>query len=126
MNINFSNDNTKGISKTKILKGGFEEMVKQRQKNLPSIEANIQDIFKDYNGEMVAIVRINEDENGDPESSSTLISGVSGFASQVRLTKALDNAVSDLIKTVSLAIVESRGDEGIRELLAVLKQLEDK
>ena len=91
MNINFSNDKN-GTSKATMKEGTFEDMVKMRKKQLPEIQASIQEMFKDYDGGMVAILTVKEDENGHAEGHNLFIGGVAHISQQLQMGKAFSQA----------------------------------
>ena len=94
MKIEFNNNgnNEKNTSKGHAFKGDFRAMMEERQKQLPDFEKTIQEQLKNYGGEMVALIRIHEDENGDPASSSVFVGGVASFESSMKMLQALDEA----------------------------------
>lgn len=93
------NDN-KSYERIERLQGGYEKLVETRKKELPQIEEQVQKMFENYNGEVMAVIRIYEDENGDPEAGETFIGGVSGAASSMALAAKLDEAGKHLRKVV--------------------------
>lgn len=75
-----------------VTQGDFAHMMETRKEETPHIEKSINDILKDYSGEMVAVILIEEDENGNPSDQTVFISGVSGMDSQLAMMKALNSA----------------------------------
>lgn len=78
--------------KDELVEGDFRKMMEMRKSSLPDLEDSINKILADYDGEMLAIVRVGEDENGDPEHHMVFIGGVSGIESQIRLIAGLSEA----------------------------------
>lgn len=101
MNINFGKEeNSKNHKVTTLLEAGYEEMMKLRKEQLPRFEKEIQEAFKDYNGESFAIIMMKEDENGKPSGSHVIMAGVSGLLTQVALSKKLDDMSSQLMEVI--------------------------
>lgn len=99
MKIEFNNnDKSKRNHKGRSFKGGFEDMMAERKKQLPEFQAHIQEHLADYNGEMVAVIKVSEDENGDPTGTSVFVGGVCTFESSMKMLRALDEA-KDAITT---------------------------
>lgn len=88
------------VSKSKILGGNYETMLKFRAKKLPEIKESIQDLFKDYDGGSVAIVIMKEDENGMPSGRHLFMAGVSRPEVQFMLGKALNDASEEAIDCI--------------------------
>lgn len=91
MNIDFDGKgkNKRGAS---MVEGSYEDMVKMRKKQLPEIKDEIQKMFKNYDGGLVAIITMDEDENGKSEGHSLFIGGVAHISTQLALGKALSEA----------------------------------
>lgn len=115
MNIKFNNGNDKD-NKASLTEGGYREMVTSRKKNLPEIEATIQDILKDYAGENICIIIQREDENGLPDHSHVFMGGVSRLETQVAMAKTLDQTSH---KAIELLMESSKGD--VKAMLAVVQ-----
>lgn len=108
MIIDFDSNNDK--KKTKEIKmetGNFETQMKLRKKQVPKIEASIQEILKDYSGESITIIVQKEDENGQPDHARILMAGVSQMESQLAMSRALDRA-SD--QAVEILLEGAKGD----------------
>jgi len=78
-----------------MIKGDFETLQKMRKETMKEFEATIKEVFKDYDGEMIAIVRIREDENGDPEGHQECVLGVGSVESRYKLSRALQKVSND-------------------------------
>lgn len=83
------NKDKKTIRETQVIAGDYSTMIDARKQHLPGIEDNINEILEDYDGEMIAVIRIREDENGTPQGAQTFISGVAQTESQLQLVKSL-------------------------------------
>lgn len=95
MNL-FDKKNNKNVV-SEMHKGSFEDLMKTRKDMLPEYEESIQEVFKDYSGDLVLIMRVEEDENADPTAVSTTVVGATTMAAQVRLIKSLDKVKKKLI-----------------------------
>lgn len=78
------------------VKGGYEGMIKKRKAEMGHIEKEVNTILKDYDGEMLAIIRITEDENGKPEATHAYIGGVASIEAQLKMGKALSEAADNM------------------------------
>lgn len=98
MKANFGRNDKKSnnVITSDLIEGGFEQMIKTREENLPEVEKTINKVLNDYDGGMIAIVRVIDDENGDPEAQQVFIGGVSHLGSQVKLAKGLNQAMDAL------------------------------
>lgn len=101
-----------------IKSGDFETMMKMRKKQLPDIEKSINDMLKDYDGGLVAVIRISEDENGKADGDSMFLGGVSHISTQIRMGKALSKA-SD--KMLEMILEACKGDP--KMMLGVAKEM---
>lgn len=96
MNLFDDKKNKKNVV-SEMHKGSFEDLMKTRKDMLPEYEESIQKVFKDYSGNLVLIMRVEEDENADPTAVSTTVVGATTMAAQVRLIKSLDRIKKKLI-----------------------------
>lgn len=96
MNLFDDKKNKKNVV-SEMHKGSFEDLMKTRKEMLQEYEESIQEVFKDYSGELVLIMRVEEDENADPTAVSTTVVGATTMASQVRLIRSLDKVKKKLI-----------------------------
>lgn len=87
--------------------GSFEDMMKARAKELPELEKSIEKFFKDYDGGLVLMMKVNEDENGEPVGMETNIVGTVQMASQIRLIKNLDRIKDKLIEDLLEAVKDN-------------------
>lgn len=119
MKVNFSSSNNSGKDKaSKIQAGTYEDMIKMRKKQLPELEETIQEVLKDYDGGMIAIMQVKEDENGMGEGHSVFIGGVGHVSTQIQMGKALMQA-SDQIR--DLMIESAKGDpKALKGILGAL------
>jgi tRNA/tmRNA/rRNA uracil-C5-methylase (TrmA/RlmC/RlmD family) len=105
-----------------MFKGGYEQMVKERKKKLPELEAAINDVLKDYDGGTIAIITIKEDENGDAEGHSLFIGGVSKLETQIALGRSFIDA-SEEIRDKLLDVVKENPQAFGTVLSALLEEL---
>lgn len=111
---------------SKVETGDFEAMMKSREKQLPRMEESVQELLDKWSGQSLALILMEEDENGIAQSSKVLITGVGRPESLVRLGKALykasENAqelVIDMIKDepkLMLKIMTDLASEIIEEV----------
>ena len=105
MKIDFNNNDND--TKSKAFRGSFKDMMDERNKRLPEFKERIQEHFKNYNGEMVAVITIEEDENGDPHSGSIFVGGVATFDSSMRMLQALDEAKDGITSQMASNIAKN-------------------
>lgn len=123
MNIEFNSTNKKkstGAREAQLEAGSYEDIQKHRAKQLPRIEKEVQAILKNYHGQGIALVVIEEDENGNPEGVHTLISGVGHPSVQIELAKKLHEASKEIIDLLLESAVKS-GD--LKTMLAVVEDI---
>lgn len=93
MKANFGKDSKgKTTSKSELFTGGYERMLKERKNKLPQLESAVQEVLDEWSGETICIIKIHEDENGDPSGQHIFIGGVSKISGQIALGKALSEA----------------------------------
>lgn len=104
--------------------GSYEDLIKKRKEMLPKLQKDIEDFFEDWNGEVFAIVRVNEDENGDPIGANISMGGAGTSESQIALSKALEEASNDAIKLLAegVASLDNPQDmmRAIKEVVGLL------
>ena len=123
MKAKFNSDNSKDKkAKSGMFHGDYETMLKERQKKLPELEAAVQEVLNDWNGETLCVIKIHEDENGDPSGQHVFIGGVSKLGGQLALGKVLINT-ADGIRDRLLDIIKddpSKAREVLGEMLEFL------
>lgn len=87
---------------------GFENMLKIREENLPDYEREIEKALRNYDGGLVGIVRVFEDENGEPNSATEIAVGTASLSSQMALVGRLRNMADELEKKANAALEAHR------------------
>lgn len=100
-------DNNKKNVRTSVQEGNFEDLINARKKALAEYEEVISGVFKDYDGSLVLIMRVEEDENADPTAVSTNVVGATTMAAQVRLIKSMDKIKKKLIDDMFDAVKDN-------------------
>lgn len=119
MKINFNSDGRKkNVNESKLYSGNFEAMLKEREKVMGKLQGDIQEILQDYHGQNIAIIVVEEDENGMPTESKTFIGGVSTIESQLVMGRSLNKA-SDNLR--DMLIESAKGD--VKKLLSIANVL---
>jgi hypothetical protein len=103
--------------------GDYEEMMNKRKKELPTINKSILEVMKGYDGEMIAIIRVHEDENGDVMGRSIFVGGVGKMEAGGAIvegcteivSKVTDNMTKDLDKQLKVI-----GNDLIAELKKIM------
>ncbi len=119
MKVNF-NGNSDSTDKSEVMHGGYEKMLKMREEKLPEIQEAINKVFKDYDGGLVAIIVMKEDENGMPSGRHLFIGGVSRLEVQLFMSKALFEASDDAVN----ALLEA-AKKNPKQFVEITKQLLD-
>jgi len=99
--MNIFGDKPKGTRNTKKHYGNYEDMLKNKAKQLPKIQAEIQELFKDYDGGGVGIVINTYDENGDVDGHKVAILGVDKPGGLIKLAKGLHMASEECVETLT-------------------------
>ena len=60
-----------------------------------------------YSGEMLAIIRVHEDENGEPTSRSIFVGGVAGLDASKRMVEALEETRKDVANSIVGGITDN-------------------
>ena len=102
----FENENSK-VKKSELSQGSFRKMMEAREEELPELKDSIRRALKDYSGQNIAIIIIDEDENGDAEGASVLIAGVGKLESQIAMAKTLHRASETIVEDL---MEVSKGD----------------
>lgn len=116
----------KSIKQVTTIHGSYEKMLIERKKNLPNIEKSINELLEDYDGRSIAVIVIDEDENGDPTGSRAVITGVSSAESSIVLSKSLSENASDLLKTVVNHAAKSNDPYEMLQMLETLTKVAKK
>lgn len=101
MKINFGEKSENNFS---IESGSFEYFLKTRAKKLSELQDAINEILKDYDGGLVAIVVMKEDEDGLPSGKQMFLGGVSRPETQLMMSKALGDASRKAIELLLEAV----------------------
>lgn len=95
MKANFGK-NSKSKRHSEVFDGGYEKMMKERKSKMPELEAAVQEVLDDWSGETLCIIKIHEDENGDPSGNHVFIGGVTKLGTQLALAKVLMGTADDI------------------------------
>lgn len=98
----------------------YEELLEKRESQMEELMDGIQQMFEDWTGEVMAIVIVEEDENGMPTGTRSMIAGAGRVQSQVRLAQALDKTSEQALKVLAEGVA-SPGSK--KEMLAATKQI---
>jgi hypothetical protein len=108
-----------GNRKTKIFSGNTETLLRQRQKELPRLLGEVEELFDDWNGGTVCIVMNTYDENNNAEGAKVCILGVDDLPAIVAMTKAIHSASHQLIEQT----IESVSKDGSAAMMALVAAL---
>jgi len=110
--------NTK-TSRINMRTGGFKEMMEARAEMLPEIEKNIREALKNYNGQNMCLIVMDEDENGAPNGAQVLLCGVGRMETQFKLAETINLAADDAFK----ALVDGAGGDvdALKQVARLLK-----
>lgn len=110
------NDND--LKESSLEPTSFEDMLKERKKAFDKIKQSVKDTLKDYDGGMLAVLVMKEDENGMPSGSKVFLGGVGRPETQIELARALSQA-SD--KALDILLAEANKDP--IKFISLAKQL---
>lgn len=97
---------TKDVRDIGAQRGSYEDMVKHREKKMPQMIEALEEFFENWQGESFAVVMVNEDENGMPIGTRTLMTGAGRPETQVQLAHGLGKAEEQAIEVLSDGIAE--------------------
>lgn len=100
MKLNFNNGNNEKNNRTEVEVGSYEDMIKSRKRRMPEMEANIQELFENWSGETVVILKAEVDENGYPKGCHQLIVGVDRPQVIMKLIHQLDDTQEALMNSL--------------------------
>lgn len=120
MKINFGKEDKQNTRE--VIKGSFEDMLKKRQAELGNLQESIQKILGDYSGTSIAVVVVNEDENGDPSGREVFLGGVCTTASQIYLARSLKES-ADRIQDELMEQAKENPEQAADVLLNLLKDI---
>lgn len=103
-----------GENKRQSFAGDYEEMIKFRRKQKKEIMAGLEEVLDGYDGGMIAIVRVTEDENGDITGSKNFLAGVSKREAR----KAIKEGFANLTREI-----DAGGNDEVDEAVAEFKDL---
>ena len=97
-------------------------MLKELKNKLPELEEAVNEVLADWNGETLCIIKIHEDENGDPSGQHVFIGGVTKFTSQLALGKVLISTADEIRDKILDVVKEnpSLGKQVLGEMLEFL------
>lgn len=97
---------------------GYDDMLKQRKEKLPEIRETLDNVLKDYKGEAITIVIMQEDKSGLPTGHQLFIAGVSRPEVQIDMGKALHNASRRTLEVLLEAVKhDPQALEALSEML---------
>lgn len=124
MQIFGSNKNDKPKATRNVSKnyGNYEDYQKSKAEQLPKIQAEIEKLFKNYDGGGVGIVINTYDENGDVDGHHVAILGVDKPSGLIKLAKGLHMASEECVETLT-----STGDPEMlmQAALEMMKEITD-
>lgn len=129
MNIEFNGKNKKkptGVSHSHLEKGDYEDIVKHREKHLPKIEGEVQKILANYHGQGIALIVLEEDENGEATGVRSLISVVGRPGGQMQLAKALIDGGEEVIDLLVKSIAKEAPEDALALAIEIGKLIDRK
>lgn len=129
MKVEFNGKSKKkvtGVSHSHLERGDYEDIVKHREKQLPKIEAEIQKVLENYHGQGVAVIMLEEDENGKATGVRSLISGVGHPSGQLQLAKALISGGNEVIDLLVESIAKESPEDAMELAMEIAKLIDRK
>lgn len=111
--------------KAKISNGGYAEMIKERKAIYPEHRQTVDEILSKWDGGLLCVMRVDEDENGDPSGVQVFVGGVSKVANTLALAETMANTAESLLKRVKKSAMEDlakeiAGDDDMKEIMKML------
>ncbi|MGK2896077.1 MAG: hypothetical protein ACSLEY_00530 [Candidatus Saccharimonadales bacterium] len=104
MKAKFNSDNDNHThnhkQRSEMFKGGYEGMMRERKKMLPEMQDAIQEALDEWNGESIVMIVMKEDENGLPNGTHTIATGVARPQMQIAMGKALTDMAEHIMHTI--------------------------
>lgn len=122
MHINFNNNDSGNVSR--ITKGSYEHMLKERAKHLDHIREGIQNVLSDYDGTSIAIIVMKEDENGMPDGHKIFMGGLARPEMQLALSKALHESSTEAIDLL-VDSMKSSGEDIVELTEQLIKYMKE-
>lgn len=129
MKVEFNGKSKKkvtGVSHSYLEKGDYEDIVKHRESHLPKIEAEVQKVLANYHGQGIALIVLEEDENGNATGVRSLISGVGRPSGQMQLAKALVDGGQEVIDLLVKSIAKESPEEALDLAMEIAKLIDRK
>lgn len=125
MNFNFDKSESESISGSGF--GNHQDVLKARKKMSKMFTDKIEEVLDGYDGELMAVVRVKEDENGNPHNTVSFVGGISGLESTLQLADAVHNLAHTIRektdKNLDEAIKVKEGSEAIDKLRKILEEM---
>lgn len=109
---------------SELVEGSYEKMMDMRKRMLSRIEKNINSALDGYDGGLIALFVMKEDENGKCVGSNVFISGVSRPESSLALAKVLSEASEEVVDTL-LDEIKKQDPEDVVKVIKQLKKFVD-
>lgn len=87
--------------------GDFAKMMEERAKEYPKLRRDLDKLLGSWEGQLICVMVVDEDENGETEGVNIMLSGVSPLTSSLALTERLEKVSKELKqKTIKDAVSE--------------------
>lgn len=106
----------------KISNGGYAEMIKERKAVYPEHRQSVDEILSRWDGGLLCVMRVDEDENGDPHGVQVYVGGVSKVMTTLALAETMASTAEGILNKVKKTAIqdiakEMADDKDIRELM---------
>lgn len=127
MNFDF-NETSHGVEGSGY--GSFQDILKMRNQMNDHFQEGIKQLTDNYDGELIGIVRIKEDENGEPEQVLSFVGGIGVSESVMRLAQGLAQAAATIVdkhnQQINRLESSSKGKDSPQDSIKkIIKALED-
>lgn len=128
MKFDFTDGDDNSKSRSGVVYGSYEDLLKERKKLLPEIEHDITEAFEDYSGQAFCLIIMNEDENGRVKGNTQIMGGVCHLEDHMKMAESLQKAAE---RSIELMMEGVRGNPEAMRFVAeklidkIKEQLED-
>jgi len=103
---------------SKIRNGGYADMIKERKAEYPTLRQTVDEVLSKWDGGLLCVMRVDEDENGDPTGVQTFVGGVSKLSASIALAETATDTAKTLAKRVKSSVMEDM----VNDLMKMLKE----
>ena len=113
--------------RTDISMGSYADMINERKANYKEMRQTVDEILSKWDGGLLCVMRVDEDEKGNPTEVRTFIGGVSQVPASLALAETAIVTAETLMKPIKESATEDLAKErisdiSVKELMKILKK----